>query len=202
MRRDGLDEAVMTRAIDVIERAATLQAKLIDDMLDVSRIVAGTLRLDLQPVELIPIIDAAIDTMRPIAEAKGIEIESNLDPLSGTTAGDASRLQQILGNLLSNAIKFTPTGGRVYVQLTRVNDNLEIIVKDTGEGIDPQFLPHVLEPFRQADNSEQRRHGGLGLGLAIVRQLVELHGGVVHVASEGRGCGATLTVKLPVLQAD
>jgi signal transduction histidine kinase/ActR/RegA family two-component response regulator len=186
-------------AIATIERNALALAHIIDDLLDVSRIVAGTLRLAPQPVDLVAVAQAALDVVRPLAATKNVQLAFSpdlevLEPVSG----DAGRLQQVIWNLLANAIKFTPEGGRVGVFIERSNDYMEVRVVDTGQGISPDFLPHVFERFRQADDATTRRHTGLGLGLAIVRQLVELHGGTVHAASEGVGRGATFTVRLPV----
>ncbi len=193
-----LDDGASKRALASIERNARSQAQLIEDLLDVSRIMAGKVRLDVQQVELIPIIEAAIDSTRPATDAKQIRVHTMLDPRAGVVAADPERLQQVLWNLLSNAIKFTPKGGRVQVQLRRVNSHVEISVSDTGQGIPSEFLPHVFDRFRQADSSSRRAHGGLGLGLAIVRNIVELHGGAVHAASAGEGQGATFTVELPL----
>jgi signal transduction histidine kinase/ActR/RegA family two-component response regulator len=195
----GLDEETFKRAIVTIERNAKLQARLIDDMLDVSRIISGKLRLDAQPVDLTTVINAAVDTSRPAADAKDIRIHVVLDFGAGYVLGDPVRLQQVIWNLLSNAIKFTPKGGRVQVQLERINSHVEITVSDSGPGIDEEFLPHVFERFRQADSSITRRHGGLGLGLAIVRHLVELHGGSVEASNQADRHGAIFAVKLPVM---
>jgi PAS domain S-box-containing protein len=189
----------IARAIDVIERNAQAQAQLIDDLLDVSRIITGQMRLHVQPLDPIEFVDAAIDSVRPAAEAKGVKILKSLTEEPGAIAGDSARLQQVLWNLLSNAIKFTPAGGQVEVGLARANSHLELTVRDTGIGILPQFLPYVFERFRQVDQGTQRQHGGLGLGLAIVRHLVELHGGEVSVHSEGENQGATFTVLLPLI---
>ncbi len=194
----ALDADKTTRAIESIDRSARAQAQIIDDLLDVSRIVAGKVRLDLQQVEPGPILEAAIDSTRPTAEAKGIRIQTLLDPRVGQVAADPGRLQQVFWNLLTNAIKFTPKGGRVQVQLRRINSHVEVTVSDTGQGIHPEFLDQVFERFRQADSTTKRAHGGLGLGLAIVRQLVELHGGTVRVDSPGEGQGATFTIDLPL----
>jgi CheY-like chemotaxis protein len=186
-------------AIATIERNASALAHLIDDLLDVSRIVAGTLRLAPQPVDLVAVVQAALDAVRPLAATKNVQLAFSPDlPAIETVSGDAGRLQQVIWNLLANAIKFTPEGGRVGVLIERSNDDMEIRVVDTGQGISPAFLPHVFERFRQADDATTRRHTGLGLGLAIVRQLVELHGGTVHAASEGVGRGATFSVRLPI----
>jgi PAS domain S-box-containing protein len=201
LRSGKLNQAMSATALETIERNARSQNRLIEDLLDVSRIISGKMRLDVRQVSPIAIIEAAVETIRPTAEAKGVRLQTVLDPLAGPVSGDANRLQQIIWNLLSNAVKFTPRNGRVMVQLQRVNSHLEIVVGDTGIGIDAKFLPHVFERFRQADGSSTRPHGGLGLGLAIVRHLVELHGGSVHVDSAGENLGATFTVKLPVAVA-
>jgi PAS domain S-box-containing protein len=202
MLLDGkLDEERTRQALQTIERNARSQAQLIEDLLDVSRIITGNLRLDVRPVMLSPVIEAALDSVRPMAEAKGVRLQTTLDSQGGPVAGDFSRLQQVVWNLLSNAIKFTPKGGRVQVRLERSNSQIEIVVSDTGQGISPEFLPHVFDRFRQADSSSTRKHGGLGLGLAIVRHLVELHGGAVAVSSAGEGQGATFMVRLPLMAA-
>jgi CheY-like chemotaxis protein len=193
------DEATTTRALQTIERSAKSQAQLVEDLLDVSRIIQGKLRLNVRPVELVSVIEAAIETVRPAAQAKEISLQSVLDPSAGPVAGDFDRLQQVVWNLLSNAIKFTPKQGCTQVRLERVNSHVEIIITDTGKGIDSEFVPYVFERFRQADSSSTRVYSGLGLGLAIVRQLVELHGGTVRAESEGEGKGATFTVKLPLI---
>ncbi len=194
-----LDDATFARAVDTIDRNAKLQARLIDDMLDVSRIVSGKLRLDAQPVDLTTVIHAAVDTSRPAADAKNIRLQMVLDFGSGTILGDPMRLQQVIWNLLSNAIKFTPKNGRVQIQLERVNSHIEVTVSDTGPGIDPDFLPFVFDRFRQADSSESKRHGGLGLGLSIVRHLVEMHGGTVEAGNHTEQQGAVFVVKLPLM---
>ena len=197
-------EAERTEAIDVIDRNARAQKRIIEDLLDMNRILSGKVRLDVQRVPLLPLIELAIETVKPAALAKNIRLQSVLDPLAQPVSGDPNRIQQILWNLLSNAIKFTPSGGRVQVILERVNSHLEITVSDTGMGIDPEFLPHVFERFRQADSSTTRNHGGLGLGLAIVRHLTELHGGTVRAKSAGRDKGSSFIVTFPlaILQAD
>ncbi len=198
LRTASLNESLTARALESIERNAIAQSRLIEDILEVSRIVTGKLRLRVASVDLNHVIDAALDVVRPAAEAKGIVIERELpsDPCIGL--GDFGRLQQVIWNLLSNAVKFTPRDGRVRVSLARSDGWDRISVTDTGKGIDPAFLPHVFAPFRQADASTTRDYGGLGLGLAIVRQLVELHGGSVRAESEGEGRGATFVVMLPV----
>ncbi len=199
LRAGQLDEQGEAQALEIIERNARAQAQLIDDLLDVSRIITGKLRLDVRPVDPASFIEAAIDAVRPAAEAKGVRIQQVMDTGVSAVSGDPARLQQVVWNLLSNAIKFTPRDGRVQVRLERINSHLEITVSDTGAGINAKFLPFVFERFRQADGTTTRQHGGLGLGLAIVRQLVELHGGSVQVESRGEGLGATFTVKLPLL---
>jgi PAS domain S-box-containing protein len=203
--RSSKDPADAAQGLDVIERNARAQAQIIEDLLDMSRIISGKVRLDVQRVDLAPVVRAAVDTARPTAEAKGVRLLSVIDPLAQVAvSGDPNRLQQIFWNLLSNAIKFTPKEGRVQVVLERVNSHLEISVSDSGEGIKPEFLPYVFDRFRQADASTTRRHGGLGLGLSIVKQLVELHGGSISAKSDGTGCGSTFIVALPmtVLHAD
>lgn len=198
LRNVDLDETAATRALETIERNVKAQAQLIDDILDVSRIIVGKLRLNFHWVEVAPLIEAALDTVRPAAEIKGIELDSQLDVSAGMVSGDADRLQQIAWNLLSNAIKFTPKGGQVQVRLKRASSQLQIVVSDSGNGIAPEFLPHIFERFTQADSSTTRSHSGLGLGLAIVRHLVELHGGTIKAESQGVGHGAVFTVNLPI----
>ena len=185
------------RAIETIYRNAKSQAQLVADLLDVSRIISGKLQLDVRPVDLLSIINAAIDSIRPAADAKDIRLQAVLDPAAGQIHGDGDRLQQIVWNLLTNAVKFTPKGGRIQVKLQRIDSHVEIVVSDSGVGISKDFLPYVFDRFRQADASTTRIHGGLGLGLSIVHQLVDLHGGSVSVASEGEGKGATFTISLP-----
>jgi len=184
--------------VEVIERSAAAQAQLVDDLLDVSRVERGELRLYVRPVDLTAVVEAAIEAVRPAATARGTAIVAELDATAGPVVGDPARLQQVTWNLLSNAIKFTPHGGRVVVGLSRQGDHAGLTVRDDGLGIDPEFLPHVFERFRQADSSRTRAFGGLGLGLAIVRHLVEAHGGTVEAASEGTGKGASFTVRLPI----
>jgi signal transduction histidine kinase/ActR/RegA family two-component response regulator len=186
------------RALATIERNARAQTRLIDDLLDVSRVITGKLRLDIRQVNLVDVVRGAVEAMRPALAAKGIVLEATLDPNEGLIAGDAERLQQVVWNLLSNATKFTPEGGRVHLRLQRSGSRLEMSVTDSGVGIAPEFLPYVFERFRQQDSGSRRRFGGLGLGLAIVRHLVELHGGSVSAESEGDGRGATFRVVLPV----
>lgn len=197
--QDGrCDPAFAAKGLDVIDRNARAQQRIIDDMLDVSRIIAGKLRIDTEPVDLTALAHDVIESMRPIASAK--EIALSLDTVSGhcRLAGDSLRLRQVLDNLLSNAIKFTPHGGRVVVSVDQHGDRVVLRVSDSGKGIDPSFLPHVFETFRQADTSMSREHGGLGLGLGIVRHLAEMHGGTVAVESHGLGAGSAFSVTLPV----
>ncbi len=196
-----LDAERTADAARKIHQSARSQGQLIDDLLDVSRIVSGKLRLNVAPMRVAPTVEAAVESMRPAVEAKRIRLHVVVDPNAGIVAGDPERLQQVVWNLLSNAIKFTPDGGRVQVTLERVASHLEISVRDTGQGITPEFLPHIFERFRQADSSPTRAHTGLGLGLAIVRHLVEMHGGTVHAESAGEGRGATFTVVLPLAPA-
>jgi signal transduction histidine kinase/ActR/RegA family two-component response regulator len=195
-------EAAVARALDAIVRNADAQVQLIDDLLDVSRIVTGKLRLDVSAVDLEAVVKGALDAVRPAADAKSIRVQTVLDPRAGPVRGDPARLQQVAWNLLMNAVKFTPRGGRVQLHLQRMNSHVEIVVSDSGEGIEAQVLPHVFERFRQADSSTTRAHGGLGLGLALVRHLVELHGGSVVAKSAGKGQGATFVVTLPVSIAE
>ncbi len=203
MKGGGLETKLLAEGIDVIDRNVRAQTRLIEDLLDMSRVISGKLRLDVQHLDPSQAIDAAVETVRPAAEAKGIRIEKILDPQAGPISGDPNRIQQIFWNLLSNAIKFTARGGKVQVLLERVNSHLEITVADTGQGISPEFLPYVFDRFRQADAAANRRHGGLGLGLAIAKQLVELHGGSIRVESKGPGKGTAFIVSLPlqVMQA-
>jgi PAS domain S-box-containing protein len=192
-----LDQGRQARAIEVIERNAQMQVRLIEDLLDVSRITAGKLRLDVRPVELGPVLHTALDAVRPAAEAKGVKIDWRFEASPDVVTGDAERLQQVFWNLLSNAIKFTPQGGAVRLALARTDGAVVVQVADTGIGISSDFLPHIFEPFRQADSSTTRSHSGVGLGLAIVRHLVELHGGTIRAESDGEGRGATFVVELP-----
>ncbi len=198
LQRGVLDASRTAHAIATIERNCKLQAQLVGDLLDVSRIISGTLRLDVQTVDMVQVIEQALATVAPAAEAKGVRIQKVLDPSATAVSGDPARLQQVVWNLLSNAVKFTPKNGRIQVHLEWADSNVQICVSDTGEGIDAAFLPYVFERFRQADASSTRHHGGLGLGLAIVRQLVELHGGSVSAESAGPGQGSTFKVSLPV----
>jgi PAS domain S-box-containing protein len=193
-----LDVVATKRALEIIVRNSRAQRQLIDDLLDISSIVTGKLRLDVGLLELAPIIEAVVEGVRPAADAKSIQLETALDSRICPILGDPGRIQQIIWNLLTNAIKFTSQSGRVQVRLERTDSYVEITISDTGQGIAPEFLPHVFERFRQFDSSSTRSHGGLGLGLSIVRQLVELHGGTVEAESPGEEAGATLKVKLPV----
>ncbi|MBW4683859.1 MAG: response regulator [Komarekiella atlantica HA4396-MV6] len=200
IRHRKLDAATTSKALETIERNAKIQTKVIDDILDVSRIVRGKIRLNSRKVNLIPVINGAIEALRPTAEIKNIPIEFNFDPSVGQVMGDPERLQQVLWNLLSNAIKFTPSEGRVQLHLKQVNSNAQITVSDTGQGISAEFLPYIFERFSQADSTTTRANNGLGLGLAIVRYLVEMHSGKVYAASQGQGQGATFTVQLPIVE--
>jgi PAS domain S-box-containing protein len=189
----------LERGLEVIERNSHAQTRIIEDLLEMSRIISGKVRLDVQPVDLSVIIAAAVDSAAPAAAAKDIRLQRIVDPLATAVSGDPNRLQQVVWNLLSNALKFTPKAGRVLVVLERVESHIELSVSDTGQGIAPEFLPHVFDRFRQADSSTTRQHGGLGLGLSIVRQLVEMHGGSVRAASPGEGQGTTVTIALPLI---
>jgi len=197
LKRDQQDPEMLSEAISVIERNARAQTQLIEDLLDMSRIVSGNVRLDVQRVELSEIINAAMEGVKPTAETKGVRLEKVIDRLVGSISGDPARLQQVLWNLLTNAIKFTPKGGKVRVFAEVMQSHVEISVADTGEGISPDFLPHLFERFSQADGSAERKHRGLGLGLSIVKNLVEMHGGAVRVNSRGKEQGATFIVRLP-----
>jgi len=198
IHRDKVDAATVSRAIETIERNAKAQAQLIEDLLDVSRMISGKLRLNIKPIELIPVVKAAIDSVQPTAEAKHIQLEMVAGAEVDKIPGDANRLQQVIWNLLSNAVKFTPSGGRVQIKLDRTDAHARIIVSDTGAGISSEFLPHVFERFRQADGTTTKRHGGLGLGLAIARRLVEMHGGTLSATSAGEGRGASFTMSIPI----
>src|SRR6266851_4014763 len=189
-------------AVQIILRNVKAQVRLVDDLLDVSRVASGKLRLNVQPVDLRRVVEDAVDGIRPAADAKGIRLQSVLASPGGPVSGDPDRLQQVLWNLVSNAVKFTPKGGRVQIQLQRGNSHVELIVTDTGQGIEPAVLPYVFDRFRQGDATSTRAHGGLGLGLALVRSLVELHGGSVLAESPGGGQGATFVVKLPLMIAN
>ncbi|HET7609350.1 MAG TPA: ATP-binding protein, partial [Gammaproteobacteria bacterium] len=185
--------------LKVIERNARAQAQIIEDLLDMSSIISGKVRLEMRAVDLPSVLEASVNAVRPAAEAKGIELALALDATTHALRADPNRLQQVFWNLLTNAVKFTPKGGRVSVTLERVNAHMKVTVADNGEGIDAAFLPYIFERFRQADASASRRHGGLGLGLSIVKQLVELHGGSINASSDGNGAGSTFTVELPAM---
>jgi len=187
------------RAVEIIERNATALTKIVEDVLDVSRIIAGKIRLNIQPVDLPALLGEAVESIRPATNAKQLRVEVSLNPQAAPISGDIDRLRQIAWNLLSNAVKFTPQGGQVQVRLEPANSHVEVVVSDTGIGIGSDFLPHIFERFRQADSGAARKHGGLGSGLAIARQLVELHGGTIRVASGGEGQGATFRVRLPAM---
>jgi CheY-like chemotaxis protein len=205
LRSGQLDEGARARAVQIIERNAEAQSKLIEDLLDVSRIITGKLRMEVQPVALAPVVETAVNGLRPAAEAKRLQLVSVLDRTAGLVTGDPARLQQVVTNLLSNAVKFTPEGGRVELRLERSEApsgaRARIVISDTGIGIGPDALPHIFERFHQADSSNTRAHGGLGLGLAIVRHLVESHGGTVSAESKGEGLGSVFTVELPLTAA-
>jgi PAS domain S-box-containing protein len=201
LRSGDLDAAASARGLEVIERNVRAQTQLIEDLLDVSRIITGKLRLEVRPMDLVAVVEAGIEAVRPAADAKGIRIESRLDSKAAAMVGDPDRLQQVVWNLVSNAVKFTPKEGRVEVELTRVDSHARLRVKDTGKGIPSGFLPHVFDRLRQADSTSTRAHGGLGIGLAIVRHLVELHGGTVAAESGGEAKGAVFTVELPISAA-
>ena len=198
LRSEPFDRDIFARALELIERNAKTQLKIVDDLLDVSRALSGKLRLNIEPVDLVGVIKSAVDTIRPASDAKGIRVEVRLEPIADLVSGDADRLQQIVWNLLANSVKFTPSRGQIVVTLSQVGNHAEIGVTDNGIGIDAGFLPHVFDRFRQADASRTREHGGLGLGLAIVRHLVESHGGSVHAHSLGGEQGSTFIVKLPL----
>lgn len=199
LRSGRIDQSTATRAVETIERNAKSQAQLIEDILDVSRAITGKLRLNIGSVDIASVINMAIDSMQLAADSKNIHLAVTLDPKARHTSGDSNRLQQVVWNVLSNAIKFTPPGGQVDVRLERADSNLQITVSDTGQGIQPDLLPFVFDRFRQGDGSSTRRHTGLGLGLAIVRHLVEVHGGTVKAESEGEGLGSRFTIRLPLV---
>lgn len=202
VRTGKLDEPQMSRAIETIERNARSQSQLIDDLLDVSRIITGKLQIEAQLVDLCSVIETSVEAVKPAFETKGVQIETDIDSKACLVMGEANRLQQIFWNLLSNAVKFTPEGGRVSVAVKPVDSQVRISVTDSGTGITPEFLPYIFDRFRQADGSTTRAHGGLGLGLSIVKHLVQLHNGAVEVASGGKNKGATFTVTLPLARAD
>jgi signal transduction histidine kinase/CheY-like chemotaxis protein len=199
LRSATMPHDVQRRALESLERNARAEAQLVDDMLDVSRIISGKLAIKTEPVDMTAVMAGAVETVKPAADAKRVALHVSLEPDAEVlVTGDSDRLRQVVWNLLSNAIKFTPSGGRIDLALERIDSGAQIVVKDTGQGIDPAFLPHVFERFRQADSSPARHHGGLGLGLAIVRHLVEAHGGAVRADSAGVGHGATFIVSLPI----
>ncbi len=200
IRNGEVEGSNASRAIETIERNARSQARLIDDLLDVSRIITGNLRLDLHPLNLAPIVEAALDALRPTADVKGMKLQTRFAPVQCLVKGDPNRLRQVIWNLLSNAIKFTPRHGSVSIDLTCVESTARLTVSDTGDGIAPEFLPYVFDRFRQAEGSISRKQGGLGLGLAVARHLVELHGGTIRAESEGLGKGAVFAVDLPLAQ--
>ena len=202
LRTGRLDEATAARAVETIDRNAKSQAQLIEDILDVSRMITGKLRLNNEPVDIASVINAAIDSVQLAIDSKDLKLEVTLNPSARHTLGDASRLQQVVWNLLANAIKFTPSGGRIEVKVERAGRSLKIRVSDTGQGIGADFLPFIFDRFRQADGTTTREHGGLGLGLAIVRHLVELHGGTIKADSAGEGKGATFIINLPLAPQD
>ena len=197
--RGEIDRTLLDRALHVIERNATAQARMIDDMLDMARIAAGKLRLEMRPVDVVKVVLAAVDVVMPAAHAKRVTLRTNLEPRTPNVMGDQDRLQQVIWNLLSNALKFTEAGGSIEVRVALNGRFARIVVADTGHGISPEFLPHVFERFRQADASSSRRHGGLGVGLALVHDLIVLHGGSVQAQSAGEGKGATFTIDLPTV---
>jgi CheY-like chemotaxis protein/nitrogen-specific signal transduction histidine kinase len=197
LRSGKLQSDKMQKAFDTIERNVRAQGRLIDDLLDVSRIISGKLLIEPRQIEIVKVAEAAAESIGPAAADKGVNFKTTLAPEAGMVSGDPDRLQQAIWNLLSNAVKFTPEGGHVELRLTRVNSQIEIAVSDDGQGITTEFLPHVFDRFRQQDSTTARQHGGLGLGLAIVRHLVELHRGSVRVDSAGEGRGATFTITLP-----
>jgi len=198
MLRSGMVEGdSINKIIAIVERNAEAQLQIIEDLLDSACIVTGKLRIEIFPVDLAPVLKAALDTVRAAAEAKGVMLVADFGPGPEVVAGDPARLRQVVWNLLSNGVKFTPEGGRVELQMKSDANRIRIKVSDTGRGIEPEFLPFVFDLFRQADSSSTRRYGGLGLGLSLVKHLVELHGGTITAASEGAGCGATFIVTLP-----
>ena len=198
LRHESAEPRHFQEGLKVIERNTMAQVQLIDDVLDVSRIVSGKLRVDIRPCELADVINAGVNVMRPAAEARGITLDVRLDPSASGASCDGVRIQQVVWNLVSNAVKFTPKGGRVDVTLSREQSSFQIQVSDTGQGISPELLPHVFDRFRQADSSTRRKFAGLGLGLSIVKYIVEAHGGTVEATSPGEGKGSTFTVRLPI----
>ena len=199
LRRGPKNHEDLLKGLDTIDRSARIQAQLIEDLLDMSRITSGKMRLDVQPLQPISVVEAAIETLQHAADAKGVTIAKLLDPAAAPVSGDPGRLQQVVWNLLSNAVKFTPKGGKIQILLQRVNSHVELTVADTGVGIKREFADHLFERFRQGDATTTRRYGGLGLGLSIVKHLVELHGGTVQIDSPGEGLGTTVVVRLPMI---
>src|SRR5262249_40960107 len=193
-----LSESQIQHALEVIEQSAKSQARLVDDILDTSRIITGRLKLDAHPVDIEQVLQAAVDVIRPAADAKGIELRTLIEDHGNLVFGDTNRLQQVIWNLLFNSVKFTEGGGSIEARLSRVGNQVDISVTDTGIGIEPDFLPHVFDRFRQADSTPTRRYGGMGLGLAIVRHVVEMHGGSVSASSKGKGYGSTFKVRFPI----
>jgi PAS domain S-box-containing protein len=198
LRAGTMEEKERAAALETIERSATAQGQLIEDLLDVSRIISGKLRLNVRPTELVTFVRAAIESVRPMADVKGVAVNAQIPEGTGLVYADPDRIQQVIWNLLTNAVKFTDKGGRVDARLDRFDETLRITITDTGRGIEPEFLPHVFDPFQQAEHATRRREGGLGLGLAIARQLVQLHGGTIEATSAGLGKGSTFTVLLPL----
>lgn len=194
----SLSERKARHAMEVIAKSAQSQTRLVDDILDTSRIITGSLKLDAKPVEIERVFQATVDVIRPSADVKGVALTAVIDVHGDVVFGDASRLQQVIWNLLSNAVKFTNEGGRIEARLRRVGNEVEIIVSDTGIGIEPQFLPYIFERFRQADSTSTRKYGGLGLGLALAHHIIELHGGSISASSPGRDQGATFRIRLPL----
>jgi PAS domain S-box-containing protein len=201
LRKGDLDEASARSALETIHRNVKIQAQLVEDLLDVSKVMGGKMRLQVKPLELSSVINAAVNTIMPAAEARGVRLQTIIDPSAGPVAGDHERLQQVMWNLLSNAVKFTPPGGWVQVHLERADGGVRVVVRDSGKGIKPAFLPLAFERFTQEDSSSTRAFGGMGMGLAIVKSIVELHGGTVRAFSAGEGQGTTFTVSLPVAKA-
>jgi signal transduction histidine kinase/CheY-like chemotaxis protein len=202
LRNDPGNTEDLAKGMEVIERNARHQSQLISELLDISRITAGKIRLEVQRVDLPRVVESALEAVKPAAEGKGVRLERIIEPVDRVVMGDPGRLQQIIWNLLTNAIKFTPRGGAVRVVVSRVGSSVKIVVNDNGQGIEPELLPHLFERYRQADSSSTRRYGGLGLGLAIARNLTELHGGEIFAHSDGPGTGSTFTVLLPVRAVD
>ena len=201
MRTGGLDKSQLNRAVETIERNARSQSQLIDDLLDVSRIITGKLQIEPVKIDVCAVVESAIDAVRPSFEAKNIQFKTSMATKGCVVAGDANRLQQIFWNLFSNAIKFTPEGGSVRVEVKEKKEHVWVAVTDTGLGITEEFLPYIFDRFRQADGSTTRMHGGLGLGLSIVKHLVQLHGGNVEVKSDGKDKGSTFIVTLPLVSS-